>query len=311
MADESRGPSVGAATDSLPSLVVVVGTNASGKSGLGVQLAAHYGGEVVSADSRQVFAGMDLGSGKITREEMQGVPHHLLDVCQPGGFFSMADYQAMAYQAIEDILARGKVPFLVGGTGLYIASVTEGYLLSGQGPDLAYRAWLETHTTPQLYQMLLARLPDADVEPGARNRVMRILERLQDGSYHEPRAQARYQTLTLGVTWPRPQLEQRIRQRLDRRMRAGMVEEVAALKAGGVSRDFLYKLGLEYRFIDQYLEGKIPTEEALWEGLAVAIRQFAKRQMTWFRRDKAIHWLDMSGDFFVEACGLVDSFLGQ
>ena len=135
----------------LPRIVAVVGTNASGKSSLGVRLAQRFGGEIVSADSRQVFRGLDLGSGKISPEEMRGVPHHLLDVCEPNDFFSMADFQALAYRAIDGILARGNVPFLVGGTGLYVASVTEGYQLSDRAPNLAYREELETKTTPELF----------------------------------------------------------------------------------------------------------------------------------------------------------------
>ncbi|MEG2356507.1 MAG: isopentenyl transferase family protein, partial [Clostridia bacterium] len=126
----------------LPKLVVIAGTNASGKSALGIELAKHYGGEIVSADSRQVFRGLNLGSGKVMPEEMKGVPHHLIDVCDAGDYYSMADFQHMAYAAIDDILSRGKIPFLVGGTGLYIACVADGYVLSGIMPDLAYRAEL-------------------------------------------------------------------------------------------------------------------------------------------------------------------------
>ena len=149
----------------LPKLIVIAGTNASGKSGLGVDLAKKYGGEVVSADSRQVFRGLDLGSGKITPRETRGVPHHLIDVCEPGEFFSMHDFQRLACAAIDGILARGRLPFLVGGTGLYIASVAEGYVMSDKAPDLAYRQYLESFETPQLYEMLLKALPDTNVEP--------------------------------------------------------------------------------------------------------------------------------------------------
>ena len=124
-------------------LIAIVGTNASGKSGLGVRLASRFGGEIISADSRQVFKGLDLGSGKIAPEEMMGVPHHLLDVCAPNDFYSMADFQKQAYEAIDAIHARGKTPFIVGGTGLYVASVTEGYLLSDKMPNLEYRDELE------------------------------------------------------------------------------------------------------------------------------------------------------------------------
>ena len=159
----------------LPKLVAVVGANASGKSSLGVALSRAFDGEVVSADSRQVFRGLDLGSGKITPEETQGVIHHLIDVVEPDTFFSMYDFQKLAYAAIDDILARGRQPFLVGGTGLYVASVTEGYVMSDRAPDLAYRAELETYTTDALYNMLLEKLPDIEIDRYNRNRVMRAL----------------------------------------------------------------------------------------------------------------------------------------
>ena len=228
-------------------LIVIAGTNASGKSGLGVELASRYGGEIVSADSRQVFRGLDLGSGKITPQEMRGVPHHLIDVCQPGDFFSMADFQRLAYAAIDGIQARGKLPFLVGGTGLYVDAVAEGYELSDRAPDLALRAELETHTTPELYQMLQEKLPGTEIDPKNRNRVMRALERLAADDYHPGKRQPRYEVLKLGVSWDRETLKQRIDERLERRLRDGMVQEVQGLLDAGVSREFLMKLGLEYR----------------------------------------------------------------
>ena len=292
-----------------PKIIVVAGTNASGKSGLGVELARRYGGEIISADSRQVFQGLDLGSGKITPQEMQGVPHHLLDVCPAGSFFSMADFQRLAYRAVDGILSRGGRPFVVGGTGLYIASVVEGYELSGSAPDPAYRRELETFSTQALYAMLLEKLPQAQVDPRNRNRVMRLLERLHEEDFRPQGKSPRYQALRLGVTWERPVLEERIAQRLSLRFQEGMLQEVQGLLDRGVSREFLYKLGLEYRFITQYLTGEIQSREEMERLLFIAIRQFAKRQMTWFRRDKEMHWLDMTGDPFGEACGLMDAFL--
>ena len=290
-------------------IIVLCGTNASGKSGLGVTLAEHYGGEIVSADSRQVFRGLDLGSGKITPEETRGVPHHLIDVCEPGEFFSMHDFQRMAYGAIDGILERGRLPFLVGGTGLYVASVTEGYVMSDKAPDLEYRAYLETFGTPELYEMLLKALPGTDVEPKNRNRVMRLLEKLHAGDDHVPRSQRRYDCLKLGVTWDRETLRARIDERLERRLKAGMIEEVKGLMDAGVSTEFLYKLGLEYRFIAQYLTGEIASREEMVELLGTAIKQFAKRQMTWFRRDREIIWLDMTKDPVAQACGEIDRFI--
>ena len=292
-------------------LIVVAGTNASGKSSLGVALALRYGGEIVSADSRQVFRGLDLGSGKITPEEMKGVPHHLIDVCDPGDFFSMHDFQRMAYDAIDGIVARGRLPFLVGGTGLYVASVTEGYVMSDSPPDLEYRDYLETFETPRLYEMLVQAVPDVDVEPKNRNRVMRLLEKLHAGDDHIPHNRPRYECLKLGVTWDRETLKARIDERLQRRLDAGMIEEVQGLIDGGVSLSFLMKLGLEYRFIAQYLTGGIPRREDMVEQLGNAIKKFAKRQMTWFRRDKGILWLDMTGDPVAQACAAIDGFIGK
>lgn len=292
-----------------PKLIVIAGTNASGKSGLGVELARRYGGEIVSADSRQVFQGYDLGSGKITPEEMQGVPHHLIDVCKSNDFFSMHDFQRLAYEAIDGILARGKVPFLVGGTGLYIASVTEGYVMSDRMPDLAYRDELEKKSTPELYAMLVSLVPDVEVDAKNRNRVMRMLEKIHDGDDHRPHNEPRYDCLKLGVTWDRETLKARIDERLERRMQQGMVDEVRALMADGASTEFLYKLGLEYRFISQYINGEFETEDEMCAQLSLAIKRFAKRQMTWFRRDKEIRWLDMGGDPVAEASALIEGFL--
>ena len=294
-----------------PKVVAVVGTNASGKSALGVELAKKYGAEIISADSRQVFRGLDLGSGKITPEEMQGVPHHLIDVREPGEFFSMADFQRMSYAAIDGILARGRLPMIVGGTGLYVDSVLDGYLLSDTEPDLAYRAELEKLTTPELYDMLVALVPDVQVERNNRNRVMRMLERLHDGDDATPGKQARYESLRLGVSWPRDVLARRIDERLAMRLEQGMIEEVQGLMDRGASREFLLGLGLEYRFITQYLIGEIPDREDMLAQLAHAIKKFAKRQMTWFRRNPDIVWLDMAGDPLGQACEAIDAFLRE
>ena len=289
-------------------LIAVMGTNASGKSGLGIELAARYGGEVVSADSRQVFRGLDLGSGKITPEEAKGVPHHLIDVCEPGEFFSMADFQRLAYAAIDDILSRGKLPFLVGGTGLYVDAVIDGYELSEIEPDLELRAHLETFETPALYEMLKEKLPDTQIDPKNRNRVMRALERLAADDYHPGRRSPRYEVLKLGVTWPREILKQRIDERLERRLNQGMIDEVKGLMDAGVSTEFLTKLGLEYRYITEYLLGQWTYDQMLDE-LGRAIKRFAKRQMTWFRKEENLHWLDMSADPVERAVELIDDFL--
>lgn len=289
-------------------LIVIAGTNASGKSNLGVQMAARFNGEIISADSRQVFERLDLGSGKITREEMMGVPHHLIDVCKPGDFFSMADFQKLAYEAIDDILSRGKVPFLVGGTGLYVNAVANGYELSDRAPDLELRAHLETFETPELYEMLLEKLPGTDIDPKNRNRVMRALERIAADDYHPGKRTPRYETLKIGVSWDRETLKQRIDERLERRLQQGMVKEVEDLLCDGCSEEFLMKLGLEYRFLTRYIKGEIGYDQMVLE-LGNAIKKFAKRQVTWFKKDKDIHWLDMHGTPDEEAATLIDAFL--
>ena len=294
----------------LPKLIVIEGTNASGKSSLGVELASRFRGEIVSADSRQVYRRLDLGSGKITPEEMKGVPHHLLDVRSPGEFFSMADFQRLAYEAIDGILERNRLPFLVGGTGLYVDAVADGYKLSDKAPDHSLRAQLETYGTPELYEMLKRKLPDTEIDPRNRHRVMRALERLEADDYHPAAKSPRYRLLKLGITWPREILKQRIDERLETRLRAGMADEVRALLDEGISEEFMVKLGLEYKYLTWYLTGKIGYEQMV-EELGNAIKKFAKRQMTWFRRDPRIHWLDMLKDPAAEAAGLIETFLNQ
>ena len=291
-------------------LIVIEGTNASGKSGLGIRLAEKYGGEIISADSRQVFRGLDLGSGKVTPEEMRGVRHHLLDVCDPGDFFSMADFQRLAYAACEDILDRGKLPFLVGGTGLYVDSVADGYLLSDRAPDLAYRAELEKLSTPDLYALLQRTLPGWEVDPNNRNLVMRVLEKHHDGDLEKTGRKARYRVLRLGVTWDRETLKKRIDERLEARFRQGMLGEVQALLDSGVSREFLDGLGLEYRYITRYLTGEIPDFDVMKNELSLAIKRFARRQMTWFRRHGDVVWLDMAADPDAQAAEAIDRFIG-
>ena len=291
-----------------PKLIAIEGTNASGKSGLGVELAREFGGEIVSADSRQIYRGMNLGSGKITEEEMKGVRHHLLDVREPGEFFSMADFQALAYAAIDDILARGKVPFLVGGTGLYADAVTAGYVLSDKKPDHALREELEKYDTPTLYRMLTEKEPGTDIDPRNRHRVMRALEKIAAGDQGPAPRAPRYETLKFGVTWPRETLKKRIDERLEKRLEQGMAEEVRGMLDSGVSAEFLEKLGLEYKYLTWYLTGKMGYDQ-MKEELSAAIKRFAKRQMTWFRKDPDIIWLNMEADPAGQARPVIAAFL--
>lgn len=296
----------------LPKLIVILGPTACGKSGLGVALAKKYGGEIVSADSRQVYRGLDLGTGKITPEEMEGIPHHLLDVADPGEQFSVARFQPMAYAAIDGILERGNLPFLVGGTGLYVRAVAEGYVFHEAPPDPALREELEALPTEALRDRLTAQGIELDEDCfHNRPRLVRLLEKVLHGE--DPHAEAerkpRYEVLTLGVSYPRETVCERIDRRLIARLDAGMVEEVAQLRKNGVSDQFLEGLGLEYRYILHYLTGEIPSEEALIEELGRAIKRFAKRQVSWFKKDRDVHWLDMEGDPIGEGSRLIETFI--
>ncbi len=297
---------------SLPKLVVILGPTACGKSGLGVELAKQYNGEIVSADSRQVYRGLDLGTGKITPEEMEGVPHHLLDVAEPGEQYSVARFQEEAYGAIDDILSRGRLPFLVGGTGLYLRAVSEGYVFHEAPPDPTLRGALEALPTQALRDRLTAAGVELDEDCfNNRPRLVRLIEKLENGE--DPHAEAerkpRYDVLTLGVSYPRETVCQRIDRRLWARIDAGMLEEVATLRSQGVSDDFLEGLGLEYRYILHYLTGELSSVEALADELGRAIKRFAKRQVSWFKKDKDVHWLDMEGDPIAQARILLDAFL--
>ena len=297
--------------ESRKKVIAIVGTNASGKSALGIELAKQFHGEIISADSRQVFRGLDLGSGKIKPEEMNGIPHHLIDIRNPGEFFSMADFQRLAYQEIDAIIQRKNLPMIVGGTGLYVDSVLDGYDLSDKEPDLVYRAELETYDTPKLYEMLIQLRPDVVVERNNRNRVMRMLERIHDGDEVVPGKSPRVNSIRIGVTWPREILAVRIQERLEKRMQEGMLEEVAGLLNSGVSPEFLIGLGLEYKYLTWYLTGVMPDKDEMLKSLAQASRKFAKRQMTWFRRHGDVVWLDMEKDPFLQASQLIEQFLEE
>ena len=293
-------------------LVIIAGTNASGKSGLGIELAQKYGAEIVSADSRQVFKGLDLGSGKVTAEEMKGVPHHLLDVAEPNEFFSLSHYQKLAYAAIDDIHARGGRPFLVGGTGLYVNAVADGYNLNDAEPDPAIRQQVEAMSLEELTELIRQKNPGALERLDLKNkrRLERAAEKALAGKGTELPSEPRYETLMIGVTWPRDVLYERIRERLDRRLKEGMIEEVENLRANGATDEFLYKLGLEYRYILMYLRGEFADFDAFYDKLFMEIRHLAKEQMTWFRKRTDINWIDMQKEPFEEASRLIVGFLG-
>ena len=293
-------------------LVVILGTNASGKSELGIRVARHLGSEVVSADSRQVYRGLDLGSGKITRDQAGTVKHHLIDVAEVSEYYSLAQYQRAAYDAIDSIAGAGKLPLLVGGTGLYISAVVEGYQLVDVPPNDTLRTELESLALDQLVGRVEKLDPEAAsrIDKRNRRRLIRGIEVASAGYGHSSaqKSSPRYHCLQLGLTWPREVLESRITERLERRLANGMIDEVAGLRARGVSDTRLEKLGLEYRYVTRYLRGELGTLNDLRLQLGIAIRQFAKGQVTWFKRDSRIMWLDPFGDYYEEACQRIQAW---
>ncbi|HZU67132.1 MAG TPA: tRNA (adenosine(37)-N6)-dimethylallyltransferase MiaA [Ktedonobacteraceae bacterium] len=297
----------------LQDLVVILGPTASGKSGLGIALARRFDGEIVSADSRQVYRGLDIGTAKVTPEERALVPHHLLDVADPREIYTVSQFQQQANAAIANIVARGHQPFLVGGSPHYIQAVVDHLDIPPVPPQPELRAQLESRPLPDL----LAQLEELDPRSAAtidrRNprRVIRALEvcLITGKPFSQQRAISAplYRSLLLGIEWPRDILYQRIDARVDERMRQGMVQEVGDLLAQGVSHERLEALGLEYRFISRLLRGEYASEDEMVQRLKYAIHDFTRRQLTWFRRDTRIVWV-ANGDE-EEAAVLVSRFL--
>ena len=292
--------------------VVVLGPTACGKTALGVGIAAALDGEVVSADSRQVYRHLDIGSGKDLADYRLrdgagneiSVPHHLIDVAELPCEYSVYDYQRDAYRAIASIQGRGRLPLVVGGTGMYLDALVRGYDL----PPVPANQRLREELAGKSMEELAARLLELRgalhnrTDVAERHRLLRAIEIAEfRKSGGEPEAAALpprpdFRPLVFGTTFPRHELRQRIKVRLRRRLKEGMIEEVRAVHDSGIGWRRLERLGLEYRFVAQFLQGIIPSEGELFSRLNVAIGQFAKRQETWFRgmerKGVEIRWLD-------------------
>lgn len=297
----------------LPKIIVIAGTNASGKSLLAIELAKKYNGEIISADSRQIYKGFDLCCGKTTKKEMEGVAHHLLDICDIGEPYSVSEYQRDVYSIIPQILERGHIPFLVGGTGLYISSVVYGYEFKEEIIDLVFRKELEAKSLEELQKMLspeaVAYLNGNVSDSNNKRRLIRLIERSRNGEELKICNNPKFSALQLGVTWKKEILGSRIDERLKQRIDQGMIEEVRQYIEAGNPPECLMNLGLEYRYITRYVTGGYSSFAEFYKDLSQAIKKFAKRQKIWFKRDKTIQWLDMENNGFEQACGLVDSFL--
>lgn len=284
-----------------PPLIVIVGPTASGKSALAVSLARELRrlptgrqGEVISADSRQVYKGFDLGSGKITGREMRGIPHHLLDVASPHRTFSAARFRSLGIRALRNIARQGKTPIICGGTGFYIRALVDGIALPEVKPNQALRKKLSALPTERLFALLERKDPARAATIDARNphrliRALEIAEVFGKVPAYPPKP-IPYETLFIGVRREKKELEGAIRRRFAARMKKGMLSEVKKLHAEGLSWKRLESFGLEYRALALFLQKKI-TKEEMEASIIRESMAYAKRQMTWFSHDSRVHWI--------------------
>jgi tRNA dimethylallyltransferase len=306
-------------SDNIPRVLVIVGPTAVGKTALSLQLGQAWGGEIISADSRQIYRYMDIGTAKATPAERALLPHHLIDVVAPDEELTLAHYQRLAAEAIESVWRRGRLPLLVGGTGLYVQALLEGWTIPEVSPDLDLRARLTAEAQRAGYAALHATL--ATVDPlaaqriDARNvrRVIRALEVYyctgQPISALQQKSPPGYRVLKIGLTMARAALYARIDARVDRMMAQGLEGEVRGLVARGYPDTLPSMSGLGYRQMGQYLRGKVTFDEAV-ALIKHHTRRFVRQQYTWFRLDDtSIHWLDMACLDVVSLEALVRSFL--
>lgn len=284
-------------------LVILTGPTAVGKTELSIALAKLINGAVISADSMQVYRHMDIGSAKITKEEMQGVPHYLVDEFEPGEEFHVVRFQERAQHYLERIYAAGQIPILVGGTGFYIQALLYGIDFTQQQEDSGYRETLRQTAKTQgpgaLHKMLAEVDPDAAAKIHANNvkRVIRALEfyhftgqKISEHNKREQQRESPYNYAYFILNDDREQIYQRIGQRVDKMLADGLVEEVQQLKAMGFHKGMVSMQGLGYKEILDYLEGGCTLEEAVYR-IKRDTRHFAKRQLTWFRRERDVIWL--------------------
>lgn len=281
-------------------LLVIVGPTASGKTRLGVELAREHGGEIISADSRQVYRGLDVGAGKDLEEYASGGPpvaYHLIDIVDLDSEFSVFEYQKKFFVTFEEMQKRQVLPIVVGGSGLYLEAVLSGYHMVEVPPDPGLRAELESMTNEALIRRLRAlRSVHNKTDLVDRDRLVRAIEIAHHSAHHEPQPGPAIHPIVLGVRFDRPVLRKRIRDRLQARLQQGLIDEVQTLRDNGVPWDKFDFLGLEYRYVADYLRGRIKNTNDLKQKLGAAICGFAKRQETWFRRMQrrgtTIHWID-------------------
>ncbi|HTE49020.1 MAG TPA: tRNA (adenosine(37)-N6)-dimethylallyltransferase MiaA [Candidatus Paceibacterota bacterium] len=269
----------------LPKIIVVLGQTATGKSALAVKIAKKINGEVISADSRQVYKGLDIGTGKISEKEMKGIPHHLTDIVNPKRIFTVVEYQKKAIYAMAEIASHGKVPIICGGTGFYIDAITKGVVFPEVPPNLKLRKQLARKSAITLFLILKKVDPvrAANIDPKNKIRLIRAIEIAKTlGKVPKIIQQApAYKFVKIGLYLPPEKLKKRIEKRVKKMFADGLLEEIKNLKKAGVSNRRLKELGFEY-------------SNPNYEKVVKETLKYAKRQMTWFKRDKKIKWIDAS-----------------
>ncbi|MBI5003478.1 tRNA (adenosine(37)-N6)-dimethylallyltransferase MiaA [Candidatus Kaiserbacteria bacterium] len=285
-----------------PKILIIVGPTASGKTALAIELAKKLGGEVISADSRQVYRGLDIGTGKVTKREMQGIPHHLLDIASPRKALSAGDFVIHASDAIARVACRERLPIIAGGTGFYIDALVGRIALPDVPPNPALRKKLAGNSAAQLFALLKKKDPSRALSmntPSERNNKVRLIRALEiaDGlegqTFHKRSDLPRYETLWIGINPPFKVLEQKISKRLSQRLKIGMIAEAKRLHARGLSYKRMEALGLEYRSLARFLQGKITRPEMEAE-LNRDIRRYAKHQLSYWKRNTEIKWIKPS-----------------
>ena len=286
-----------------PPLIVILGPTAVGKTSLSLDLASRFDGEIVGADSRQIYRGMDVGTAKPSALEQAQVPHHLVDIQPPDKQMALATYQQMAFSAIDGVHLRGRVPFLVGGSALYLRAVVEGLQIPEVAPNPALRAELEKFAQDNGREALHTRLRASDpqaaaiIHPNNLRRVVRALEIVQSTGRRKSELEAAapppYRILKIGLDLPRPLLHERIDRRVHDMVEAGLVEEMEALLAAGYSPDLPALSSLGYQEIAAHLRGELTLQAAV-ERIQIETHRFVRHQYTWFRRIPDVHWFDVS-----------------
>jgi len=298
--------------------IVVVGTNASGKSGLAIRLAKKFGGEIISADSRQVYRDLDIATGKVTKEEMDGVPHYLIDVADPKNKYSAADFARDGLKALKRIIDNDNIPIIAGGTGFYIQALLHPETLPAIPSNDKLREELEKQSVEELFEQLQTSDPEraedlkSKNEQGNKRRVVRAVEiSLTDPEMFSETSHITgipLEVLWIGIAWEKDALSARIHERTISRIEDGMIEEARELHKNGITFERMEELGLEYKHLADFLRDKI-TKDELIENIELGDRQYAKRQRTWFKRNKKINWFD--GDNLGSVESLVKEFLAS